>query len=226
MFSLQAGGELQRICWPVQTPPWQVSGDVQTSVSLHVMPLGALLGVEHVPVDGLHVPATLHVGAVHVTGLEPVHTPVWQVSVCVQALPSSHPVPLFAFVGVEHTPDDGLHVPATLHAGAVHCIAGPGEQAPAWHVSPTVHALPSLQVAPFATGTHVPLAITQLLHAPQAAPEFCQAPFASHVCGCDPLQPFAPGMQLPVQVPLAATHTNWQAAAVFCHVPVASHVCG
>jgi hypothetical protein len=31
-----------------------------------------------------------------------VQVPLWQLSVCVQALPSLHVVPLAAFVGVEH----------------------------------------------------------------------------------------------------------------------------
>ena len=45
-------------------------------------------------------------------GLEPEQTPPVQVSVCVQAFPSLQVVPLAA-AGFEHTPDDGLHVPAT-----------------------------------------------------------------------------------------------------------------
>ena len=45
------------------------------------------VGLEQMPVDGLHVPATWHVSsAVQVLGLVPVQTPPWQVSVCVQAL--------------------------------------------------------------------------------------------------------------------------------------------
>ena len=131
MFSLQAGGELQRICVPEHTPPWHESGDVQTSLSLQPVPLGALAGVEHTPDDGLQTPATLHMAAVeHVTGLPPTHAPDWQLSVCVHALPSSQPVPLLALVGVGQVPVDGLHVPATLHVGAVHVIVAPGTHVP------------------------------------------------------------------------------------------------
>jgi len=36
--------------------------------------------------------------AVHVTGFEPVHVPLWHVSVCVQALPSLQAVPFVLFV--------------------------------------------------------------------------------------------------------------------------------
>jgi len=45
------------------------------------------------------------------TGLPPVQTPLWQLSVCVQALPSLQALPL-AFAGFEHVPVAGLQVPA------------------------------------------------------------------------------------------------------------------
>ena len=67
------------------------------------------------PCSVLQVPATWHWSlAVQVTGFEPVHVPPWQLSVCVQALPSLHVVP-FAAVGFEHAPVLVLHVPATWH---------------------------------------------------------------------------------------------------------------
>ena len=47
-------------------------------------------------------------------GLPPEHTPAWQVSNWVQALPSLQAVPLGA-TGLEHTPVEELHVPATWH---------------------------------------------------------------------------------------------------------------
>ena len=96
----------------MHAPDSQVSVWVQALPSLHDVPLAAL-GFEQVPVAGSHVPATWHWSlAVHVTGLEPVQTPVWHVSVCVQALPSLHSVPFDAF-GFEQVPVAGLHVPAT-----------------------------------------------------------------------------------------------------------------
>lgn len=61
----------------------------------------------------------------------------------------------------------------------------------------------------------------------QAAPVFCQTPFASHVWGCRFMQPFMLGVQVPVQVPVALTQTNGQAVPVSTQVlPVASHVWG
>ena len=157
---------------------------MQALPSLHVVPLPALVCAEHCPVDGLQVPATLHVAAAgQVTGLEPTHAPDWQLSVCVQPLPSSQPAPLAAFVGVGHSPVEGLQVPATLQVGAVHVIVGPGVHVPLWQVSPTVQPLLSLQPVPFATGAHVPVAVAQVVQPPHAAPAFCHMPFASHICG-------------------------------------------
>lgn len=60
---------------PTHVPLWHASFCVQTLLSLHVVPLAAA-GFEHVPLDGLHVPATWHWSlAVHVTGFEPEQTP-------------------------------------------------------------------------------------------------------------------------------------------------------
>ena len=87
---------------------------------MHAVPFAAF-GFEHVPVPVLHTPATWHWSrALHVTGLAPEHAPDWQVSVCVQPLPSLHAVPFAAF-GFEHVPVPVLHTPATWHESlAVH----------------------------------------------------------------------------------------------------------
>ena len=82
--------------------------------SVHDVP-SAFAGFEHTPVPVLHVPATWHWSlAVQVTGFDPVHVPVWHVSVCVQAFPSLQAVPS-AFAGLEQSPVDGSHVPALWH---------------------------------------------------------------------------------------------------------------
>jgi hypothetical protein len=66
---------------PVQTPLWQVSLVVHALPSLQLVPF-AIAGLEQAPVVVLHVPATWHWSlAVHVTGLLPVHVPLWHVSV-------------------------------------------------------------------------------------------------------------------------------------------------
>jgi hypothetical protein len=99
---------------PEHVPAWQVSVCVQAFPSLHEAPL-AFAGLEQRPVAVLQVPAVWHwSGAAQTTGLLPVHTPAWQVSVCVQALLSPHVVPS-ALVGNEQTPLTGLQVPAVWH---------------------------------------------------------------------------------------------------------------
>src|SRR5207247_10941768 len=78
---------------PVQLPPWQVSGWVQASPSLQAAPSG-LAGFEHSPLAGSQVPALWHWSwAVQTTGFVPVQLPPWQLSVCVQASPSSQAIP-------------------------------------------------------------------------------------------------------------------------------------
>jgi hypothetical protein len=81
---------------PVQIPDWHVSVCVHALPSLHAVPFD-FDGLEQIPVDGSHVPAVWHWSlAVQTTGFDPVHTPPWQVSLCVQELPSLHAVPLGA----------------------------------------------------------------------------------------------------------------------------------
>ena len=116
----------------------------------------------------------------HVTGFAPTHDPFWHASVCVHALPSLHGDPFGPFVCAEHTPVLGLHVPATLQVAPGQVIAGPAVHAPLWQVSPTVQALLSVQVAPFAAGMHVPVAVAHTEQVPQTAPLSCHVPVASH----------------------------------------------
>ena len=74
-------------------------------------------------------------GAVQTTGFAPVQLPAWQVSVCVQALPSLHAVP-FALAGFEHTPVARVARPREWHWSerrARHRVRA--DAGPAWHVS-------------------------------------------------------------------------------------------
>src|SRR5204862_184505 len=88
--------------------------------------------------------------AVQTTGFEPVQVPDWQVSVCVHALLSLHAVPFVAF-GFVQTPVPVSQTPATWHwSRAVQTTGVPLGQAPDWHVSLVVQALPSEQDVPFA----------------------------------------------------------------------------
>src|SRR2546422_9370 len=149
---------------PVQVPFSHVSVCVQALPSLQVVPLGAA-GLEHCPVDVLHVPATWHWSeTVQVTGLLPVHTPLWQVSVCVQALPSLHAVPL-VLGGVEHTPVLVLQVPTSWHwSEAVQTTGLLPVHTPLWQVSVCVQALLSLHVVPLALFgfEHTPVVVSQV----------------------------------------------------------------
>src|SRR5438132_293849 len=162
---------------------WQVSVCVQASPSLHGVPLVAV-GVEQLPVAGLHVPATWHWSrAVQVTGLLPTQLPLWQVSVCVQALPSLHGVP-FVALGVEQLPVAGFNVPATCHWSRTVQVTGLlPTQLPLWQVSVCVQALPSLHGVPF-----VAVGVEQLPVAGLHVPATCQWSRAVQVTGLLPTQ--------------------------------------
>src|SRR5262245_30859729 len=103
-----------------QLPNWQVSFWVHPLPSLQAAPFG-LLGLEHTPVLGLHMPALWHVSsAEQMTGLAPVQFPFWQVSAWVQAFESLQAAPL-ALLGLEHTPVLVSQVPGSWHwSGAAH----------------------------------------------------------------------------------------------------------
>jgi hypothetical protein len=93
---------------PTQKPPWHVSVCVQKLPSSQVAP-SAFGGLEQRPLTMSQVPATWQPSAGwQTTGFPPMHTPAWQVSVCVHALPS-----------LQDVPDWSVHVPCapgTLHA--------------------------------------------------------------------------------------------------------------
>ena len=133
---------------PVHTPDWQESLCVQAFPSLHAVPFGRA-GLEQTPLEGLQLPAAWQASpATQVTGLDPVHAPLWHVSVWVHAFPSLHVVP-FAAAGFEHAPVAGLQVPATWHVSSAAQVTGSDPvHAPLWHVSLCVQALPSLQFVP------------------------------------------------------------------------------
>jgi hypothetical protein len=93
--------------------------------------------------------------------LLPVHTPVWQASLRVHTLPSSHAVPSAAF-GVEQAPVWLLQTPTSWQtSSALHTTGLAPLQVPAWHVSVWVHLSPSSQL-PVLTGfVQVPVAVSQ-----------------------------------------------------------------
>jgi hypothetical protein len=76
--------------------------------------------------------------------------PLWQLSLSVQTLLSLHAVPSGTF-GFEHWPVAGSQLPATWQTSvAVHEMGLEPAHIPVWHVSLSVHALPSLHDVPLA----------------------------------------------------------------------------
>ena len=137
---------------------------MQALPSLQLVPFGRA-GLEQTPLEGSQLPAAWHASpATQVTALDPVHAPLWQVSVCVHPFPSLQLVP-FAAAGLEHAPVAWLQVPATWHvSSAVQVTGSDPVHAPLWHVSLCVQALPSLQVVPLGAAglEHAPLAGSQV----------------------------------------------------------------
>src|SRR5437870_4675526 len=130
----------------------QVWGRVQALPSSHGA-TSSLAGLVQMPDAGLQTPAVWHwSAAVHTTGFPPTQAPAWQVSVRVQALPSSHGAPS-SLAGLVQMPDAGLQTPAVWHwSAAVHTTGFPPAQAPASQVSVRVQALPSSHGAPLSLG--------------------------------------------------------------------------
>jgi hypothetical protein len=208
----------------VHAPETHESFRSQALPSLQAVP-SRVAGLEHWPVDMLHVPATWHWSdAVHVTGFEPAHTPLAHTSVCVQALASVHVVPSVA-AGLEHWPVDALQVPATWHwSEAAHAMGFDPVHAPFSHASVCVQALPSLHVVPSAAGgfEHCPV---EVLHVP-ATWHWSDTP---HVIGFAPVHAplwhesvcvqALPSLQV---VPLAAVGFE-QSPVVALHAPATWH---
>src|SRR3989442_1776010 len=91
----------------------------------------------------------------------PAHTPLWQVSNRVQALPSVHALPS-GLAGFEHAPVAGLHVPGLWHwSWAGHTTAFPPGRAPGWERVELLEAAPSLNKNPAGLG-HAPVAGSQV----------------------------------------------------------------
>src|SRR2546427_304459 len=150
---------------PTQAPASQVSVCVQALPPLHGAPLG-LAGLLQMPVAGSQAPAVWHwSAAVQATGLAPTQAPASQVSVCVQALPSSHGAPL-GLAGLLQKPDAGSQPPAVwLWSAAVHTTGLAPTQAPASQVSVRVQALPSSDRARVGLGGMVDVGGRRMLKA-------------------------------------------------------------
>src|SRR5207244_11132016 len=133
---------------PAHTPAWQVSVWVQVLTSLQAVPSG-FAGFEHAPVAGSQAPASWHgCAGAEVTGCVPLHSPAWQVSVRVQALPSLQAAPS-GFAGFEHAPVAGSQVPASWHWSAGAQVRGVVRgDGPAWRGSGRGQAVAVLEAVP------------------------------------------------------------------------------
>jgi hypothetical protein len=136
--------------------------------------------------------------------LPPVQTPVWQVSVCVQAFPSSQAFVLF----VKTQPDVRVQVSVVHGLRSLQTIPTPVQEPPP-QVSPVVHSLPSSQAfvllvktQPVA-GLHV--SVVQSLVSSQTTPVPVQVP---------------PPHTSPVVQAFASAHAVPSAAFGFEHRPV------
>jgi hypothetical protein len=94
----------------------------------------------------------------------PTQVPAVQVSAPLQTVASAHELPS-GFAGFEQTPVDASQVPATWQASEATQTTGLSPvQAPAWHVSVCVQALPSLQALPLGLAglEQTPVAVSQV----------------------------------------------------------------
>jgi hypothetical protein len=158
---------------------------------------------------------------VQVTGLEPVHTPVWQVSDCVQAFPSLHGVP-FPAIGFEHVPLLGSHVPVVWHwSCAAQVTTVEPTQTPIWHLSFPVHAFPSSQADPFTA-----IGFEQAPLVASHVPGVWHWSWAAQVTGFPPTH--TPVWQVSVRVQaFPSLHADPFATAGFVQAPVVgSHIPG
>src|SRR5437867_2210475 len=209
---------------PTQAPAGQVSVRVHALASSHGVPL-SLAGLLQAPEAGLQTPAVWHwSAAVHTTGLAPTQAPAAQVSVRVQALPSSHGAPL-SLAGLLQPPEAGLQTPAVWHwSAAVHTTGLPPTQAPAAQVSVRVQALPSSHGAPSSLAGLVQTPVAGL-----QAPAVWHWSAAVHTTGFPPTQ--APAAQVSVRVQvLPSSHGapsscggSEQVPVAGLHVPAAWH---
>src|SRR5215471_13044331 len=146
-----------------KAPTWLLGVPSSSTAGLTAKPSVALLGIEptpykwqareleQVPFDGLQTPGWQPSDDAQTTGLAPTHAPAWQVSLCVQALPSLQAVPLATALGTQ-APVPVSHEAVWHWSGGVQTTGVPATQAPAWQASPWVQALPSEHDVPLATG--------------------------------------------------------------------------
>ena len=132
----------------VQTPPWQTSSPSQALLSAQEVPFSTAALLQ--PKTGSQVSVVHTFVSSQGRAAPGVHTPVWQVSLPLQTLPSLHDVP-FA-TGVVVQPKIASQPSAVQTLLSLQLRAVPAVQVPFWHVSVPLQTLASAHVVPFSTG--------------------------------------------------------------------------
>lgn len=129
-----------------QAPSAQTSPTVQALPSLHTL----LLLMCRQPVSGSHWSTVHGLASSQPLAKPPVQTPATQASPTVHALPSEHTSVVFVYT----QPTVALQPSAVHGLPSLHTAAAPPMHAPCWQVSPTLHALPSVQALSRSWNTH------------------------------------------------------------------------
>jgi hypothetical protein len=167
--------------------------------------------------DWLHAPvAELQASAVHgwlssqFLALPGTHAPAEQASPCVQALPSVQAALLF---GLAQAPVEGAHTLSVHTLPSSQFCGWPATHCPLAHASPTVHWLPSSQLAAIAGWSQVPFAHASAVHALPSLQSFGGPPVHLPPAQASPTVQALPSSQAPVvaakaQSPLSVRHVS------------------
>ena len=123
--------------------PFTHASLVHALPSVHVFVLSIVK--THSPFAGLHASSVHALLSLHTTGAPATQAPAEQASPAVQAFPSLQ-VFVLSFVKT-HAPVAGLHASSVQALLSPQTTGAPGTQDPDEHVSPVVHAFPSLHAA-------------------------------------------------------------------------------
>jgi hypothetical protein len=131
----------------VQAPLWQVSAPLQTLPSLHEVPFST--GALTQPVAGLQLSVVHTFPSLQLSGVPAVHTPLWQISLPLQTLPSAQEVPLATGVVVQ--PNVGLQLSVVHGLPSLQARGVPAVHTPLWQVSAPSQTSASGQGVPLST---------------------------------------------------------------------------
>jgi hypothetical protein len=128
----------------VHVPAWQLSVPLQALASAHDEPFGS--GVFPHPEIEPHASAVQGLPSLQSSGVPGLQTPLWQVSVPLQTVLSSHDVPLGN--GLVEQPKTGSQLSVVQGLPSLQVSGGPAVQVAAWQVSVPLQRLPSLHEEP------------------------------------------------------------------------------